>query len=50
MIIDHGRGIVNVRAKSFIPIPVVFIVFVGLISKREDKLIGVNGVLCSKLR
>ena len=48
--IDHGRSIVNVRAKGLVPTPLVLVVFVCLISKREDQVAGVKGVIHSKLR
>ena len=49
-VIDHGRGIVNIRAKGFVPISVLIVVFVGLVSKRKDKLTGVKGVIHRYLR
>ena len=48
-VIDHGRGIVNVRAKCFVPISFVLVAFLRLISKREDKFTGVKVVIHSKL-
>ena len=49
-ILDHGRCIVNVRTKGLVPISLMLVVFVCLVSKREDKFAGIHIVIHGKLR
>ena len=49
-IIDHGRYIIDVRAKGLVPFSLVLVVFVRFISKREDKFAGIKIVIHIKLR